>query len=77
MLCCAQLIQSCPTLSDPMDCSPPGSCVHGISQKEYQNLLPFPYQGDLPHPGIKPMSPVSPALVGRFFTTEPLGKFLP
>ena len=24
--------QSCPTLSDPMDCSPPGSCVHGIFQ---------------------------------------------
>ena len=24
--------QSCPTLSDPMDCSPPGSSVHGISQ---------------------------------------------
>ena len=24
--------QSCPTLSDPMDCSPPGSSIHGISQ---------------------------------------------
>ena len=24
--------QSCPTLSDPMDCSPPGSSVHGIFQ---------------------------------------------
>ena len=28
----AKSIQSCPTLSDPMDCSPPGSSVHGISQ---------------------------------------------
>ena len=27
--------------------------------------------GDLPDPGIKPVSPMSPALVGRFFTTEP------
>ena len=26
------VIQSCPTLCDPMDCSPPGSSVHGISQ---------------------------------------------
>ena len=36
--------------------------------------LPFPSPGDLPGPGIKPTSPVSPALVGRFFTTEPPGK---
>ena len=28
----AQSLQSCPTLCDPMDCSPPGSCVHGILQ---------------------------------------------
>ena len=29
---CAKLLQSCLTLYDPMDCSPPGSSVHGISQ---------------------------------------------
>ena len=29
---CAQLLQSCPTLCNPMDCSPPGSSVHGILQ---------------------------------------------
>ena len=28
----SEVIQSCPTLSDPMDCSPPGSSVHGIFQ---------------------------------------------
>ena len=28
----AKLLQSCPTLSDPVDCSPPGSSVHGIFQ---------------------------------------------
>ena len=27
-----EVAQSCPTLSDPMDCSPPGPSVHGISQ---------------------------------------------
>ena len=28
----SEVAQSCPTLSDPRDCSPPGSSVHGISQ---------------------------------------------
>ena len=28
----SEVAQSCPTFSDPMDCSPPGSSVHGISQ---------------------------------------------
>ena len=30
----SEVAQSCPTLSDPMDCSPPGSSVHGIFQAE-------------------------------------------
>ena len=42
----------------PMDCSPPGSSVHGISQQEYWSGLPFPPPGDLPNPGIEPGSPV-------------------
>ena len=33
--------------------------------------MPFPSPGDLPNPGIEP---TSPALAGRFFTTEPPGK---
>ena len=32
MCVCAKSLQSCPTLCDPMDCSPPGSSVHGILQ---------------------------------------------
>ena len=55
----------CLTLWDPMNCSPPDSSVHGISQARILEWLPFPCPGDLPHPGIKPMSP---ALGGRFFT---------
>ena len=43
----------------------------GFSRQEYWSGLPFPSPGDLPNPGIEP---VSPALAGRFFTTEPLGK---
>ena len=38
--------------------------------------MPFPPPGDLPDPGIKPASPVCPALAGRFFTAEPLGKMV-
>ena len=36
--------------------------------------MPFPSPEDLPHPGIEP---ISPALVGRFFTTKPPGKATP
>ena len=43
----------------------------GFSRQEHGSGLPFPSPGDLPDPGIEP---VSPALVGRFFTTEPPGK---
>ena len=49
--------QSCPSLWDPMDCSPPDSSVHGIFIQEYWSELPFPSPGDLPDPGIKPRSP--------------------
>jgi len=43
-------------------------------RQEYWRGLPFPLPGNLPDPVIKPISPVSPALVGRFFTTVPSGK---
>ena len=43
----------------------------GIPRQEYWSGLPFPSPGDLPDPGIKPVSPV---LMGRFFTTESPGK---
>ena len=47
----------CPTLCEPLDCSPPGSSVHGISRHELWSGLPFPSPGDLPDPGIEPGSP--------------------
>ena len=43
----------------------------GFSRQEHWSGLPFPPSGDLPHPGIEP---VSPTLAGIFFTTEPPGK---
>ena len=55
----------------PVDCSPPGSSVHGISGQEYWSGLPFPSPGDLPGPGIKPRSP---ALQADSLLSEPPGK---
>ena len=55
-------------LCDPVDCSPPGSSVHGISRQEYWSGLPVPSPGDLPDPGIKPRSP---ALWADALTSEP------
>ena len=51
-----------------MDCSPPGSSVHGIFQWEYWNGLPFSSPGDFLDPGIG-IEPMSPALTGGFFAT--------
>ena len=42
----------------------------GVSGQEYWSGLPFPPPGDLPDPGIEPMSFVSPALASGFFTTS-------
>ena len=68
---CVKLLQLCLTICDPMDCSPP---VHGIVARngnlcpwdspgmKYWSGLLFPLPGDLPNPGIEPMSLMSPAL---------------
>ena len=56
---------------------PHGTVAHqaplsmGFAKQEYWSGLPFPPSEDLPDPGLKPRSP---ALAGRFFTTEPPGK---
>ena len=46
----------------------------GFSRQKYCSGLSFPTPRDLPDPGIKHTSLVSPALAGNFFTTELLGK---
>ena len=63
----AKSLQSCPSLHGPMDCSLAGSCVQGKNTGLGYHFLP--------DPGIKPVSPVSPALASGFFTTEPPGTF--
>ena len=58
VLCvCVLVTQSCPAVCDPMDCSPPGSSVHGDSPgKNTEVGCHFLLQGDLPDPGIEPGS---------------------
>ena len=59
---CVRLLQSCLTLCNPMDCSPPIS-VQGIFQQEYWSGSPSPIPGDLPGTGMEHTS-VSPELAG-------------
>ena len=66
--------QSCPTLLDPMDCSPPGSLSRGFSKLEYRSGLPCPTPGDLHDLGIKP---ASAALADGHFTTQPPRRLVP
>ena len=63
------VVQSCPTLSDTMDSSPPGTSVHGDSLgKEYWSGLPCPLPGDFPNPGIESRCP---ALQADSLLSEP------
>ena len=64
----AQLLQSCLTLCNPVDCGLPGSSVLGILQAGIVKWVPCPPPGHLPDPGIEPAHPVSSALSGGFFT---------
>ena len=66
ILCFCSFAKLCLTLCDPMDCQAPLSM--GFYRQEYWSGLPSPSPGDLPNPRIEP---ASPALVSRFFTTEP------
>ena len=42
----------------------------GFPRQEYWSVWPFPPPGDLPHPGIEPLSLMSPALAGGLFTAS-------
>ena len=60
--------QLCPTLCNPMDCSPLGSSVHGIFQTRIVEWFAIFFSRGSSCPGIKPTSLVSPTLAGEFFT---------
>ena len=71
----AQSLQSCLTLCNPMDCSPPGSSIREIfSKQEYWSGLPCPPPGDLHNPRIELKSPAFPASQVDSLSIEPPGK---
>ena len=72
---CCLVVKSCLTLCDPIDCSPPGSSVHGILQARILECvaIPFSRQSFWPRDWTHRLNlPSAPA--GRFFTAEPPGK---
>ena len=73
LTCVCAHAQLCLTLSNPMDCSLPGSPSIEFSRQEYCSGLPFPPPDDLPDAETEPTSLESLALAGGFFTTLPPG----
>ena len=71
--CMGSVPQSCLTLTTVWAVARQAPLSTGFSRQKSWSALPFPSPGDLPNPGIEPLSPVTP-VVGRFFTTEPPGK---
>ena len=60
---CDKWLQSYPTLYEPMDCGLPGSSVHEILQARMLEWVAMAFPGDLPNPGIEPVSLTFPALL--------------
>ena len=71
MLSCSVMSDSVATL---WTVAPQAPLSMGFPRQEYWSGLSFPPPGELPNPGIKPESPVSPALQVDSLSTEPLGK---
>ena len=69
---CCSVAQLCPALCNTMDRRLPHSYVHGIVQARIQEWVAISFSREIfPTPG---MEPVSPALAGEFFATDPPGK---
>ena len=70
----AQSLQSCPTLCDPTDYSPPGSSVHGILQARTLEWVAMPSSRASSRPRDRTHDSCSSCTVNGLFTTRPLGK---
>ena len=66
--------QSCLIPRDPIDYSPPGSSVHGISQARTLEGVAISSSRESSQLRGQTVTPVSPALAGVFFTAEPSGQ---
>ena len=67
----SEVAQSCPTLCDPVDCSPPGSSVHGILQARILEWVAISFSRGSSRP--RDRTQVS-GIAGRSLTSEPPGK---
>ena len=73
-MCVCLVAELCLTLCNPIDCSPPGSSVHGILQARILEWVAISFTRDIQDTGIKPSAPATyPALQEDPFTTEPPG----
>ena len=71
---CAQALQSCPTVCDPMDFSPPGSSVHGVLQARILKWVALPFSRGSSQPRDWTTISCFSCTASRFFTTESRGK---
>ena len=67
----SEVAQSCLTLCDLVDCSPPGSSVHGILQARVLGWVAIPFSMNFPDPGIEA---ASTALQADSLLSEPPGR---
>ena len=63
-MCCAKFLQSCPTVCNPMDCSPPGSSVQGILQARILEWVAISFSKGSSHRDLTHVSFVS--CIGRW-----------
>ena len=70
MVCCAQSLSRVQLFLTPLTIAHQAPLSMGLSRQEYWCALPHLPPGDLPNPGIKLTSLMSPALEGRFFNTS-------
>ena len=76
MCSCAKLLSHVWLFEAPWTVARQTPLSMGYSRQEYWSGLPCPPSGDVPDAGIKSLSLMSPALVGRFFTTSAVWKAL-
>ena len=68
----SEVTQSCPALSDPMDCSPPGPLSMGFPRQEYWSRVPLPFP-EITLSDVKTFSKVAVIKVVCFNSTEKFG----
>ena len=74
LICCFCLVAKlCLTLCNLMVCSPPGSSIHGLLQARILEWVAISFSGVFPTQGLNPRLLI--CIAGRFFTTEPPGKY--